>query len=200
MDHIFGFLGGFITAGLIGKLSVEILSRWSAIDTEHSKQDSQILFGEIGRKVIALILLPLTLLTIVAGTFFVLQYDWLLAFIAGCVVSALIGFQLQRFTYLWAEVVTIINRTRFDIREKMVRGLSQPTEFPDSNNLHKNSERIDHLEKIISKKSRRLNKLKEKEAFYGKSADPSTIMEIEDIEKELQELQTELANLNNQVN
>jgi len=198
MDHIFGFLGGFITAGLIGKISVEILKRWNSDSRASDEQASQILFGEIGRKVIALIILPLTLLATIAGALFGLQYDWLLAFIAGCVVSALIGFQLQRFTYLWAEVSNIINQTRFEISENKVKGRSQSSDFPDSITLHKNTERIDHLEKIISEKSRRLNKLREKEAFFGKSIDPSTSMEIEDIEKELQELQTELANLNNQ--
>ena len=53
----------------------------------------------------------------------------------------------------------------------------------------------DDLKKLISLKYRRLQKLKEKEALYGLSADPQILLQIEDIEAELEKLQTELTTL-----
>lgn len=53
----------------------------------------------------------------------------------------------------------------------------------------------DGIRKIISDKSRRLQKLKEQEALYGISVDPRILIEIEDLETQLEELQTQLAAL-----
>ncbi len=55
--------------------------------------------------------------------------------------------------------------------------------------------RADDLKKLITSKNRRLQKLKEQEAVYGISSDPHITIEIENIEAELEELQTELTTL-----
>ncbi len=52
------------------------------------------------------------------------------------------------------------------------------------------------IQKLINEHSRRLQKLKEQQAQYGNSADPSIAIEIEDVEKEVERLQNELAHLN----
>jgi DNA polymerase III delta prime subunit len=52
-------------------------------------------------------------------------------------------------------------------------------------------------EKIIRRKERRLERLREKEASLGLAADPSISIEIEEIEAELEKLQTELVTLSN---
>lgn len=52
--------------------------------------------------------------------------------------------------------------------------------------------RRDDLEQLIATKRRRLQKLKETEARYGYSVDPSVLLEIEDIETQLDKLQSEL--------
>ena len=53
----------------------------------------------------------------------------------------------------------------------------------------------DDIKKLIIEYSRRLQKLKEKKARLGVSADPSLDIEIEDIEAELEKLQTQLESL-----
>ena len=50
----------------------------------------------------------------------------------------------------------------------------------------------EHLKQLIENHERRLKKLKEQEALHGKSVDPHILIEIEDIEKEIRKLQTEL--------
>ncbi len=52
------------------------------------------------------------------------------------------------------------------------------------------------MQKLIDEHYRRLQKLKEQQARYGNSADPSITIEIEDVEKEIKRLQNELAYLN----
>jgi hypothetical protein len=54
--------------------------------------------------------------------------------------------------------------------------------------LVKLKSKITGLEKLIEKKGRRLQKLKEQEAHYGVSVEPSVSMEIENIEEELEQL------------
>jgi len=57
--------------------------------------------------------------------------------------------------------------------------------------------RISDVNELIEIKNRRLQKLNEKLAFYGKTADPSVLLEIEDIERELRELKNESVMLGN---
>lgn len=52
--------------------------------------------------------------------------------------------------------------------------------------------RKDEIRKLIETNSRRLQKLKEKQAFLGVSTPPEFLMEIEDIEAGIEKLQTEL--------
>src|SRR3990170_753005 len=52
--------------------------------------------------------------------------------------------------------------------------------------------RQEDIERLIVNYSRRLQKLKEQEAFSGISADPAVKLEIEDIEAKIRELQREL--------
>lgn len=57
------------------------------------------------------------------------------------------------------------------------------------------------IERLIANNRRRWQKLKEKKALLGSSADPSLDIEIEDIEAAIEELQTDLETLeNNDVN
>lgn len=56
--------------------------------------------------------------------------------------------------------------------------------------------RKDHLQREIMKWTRRLQGLKEKKATLGLAADPSLDIEIEEIEAKIEELQTELAQVN----
>lgn len=53
--------------------------------------------------------------------------------------------------------------------------------------------RQDAIKKLIDINQRRLQKLKEQEAMYGKSVEPSILLEIEDIEDKLKALKSELA-------
>jgi hypothetical protein len=55
--------------------------------------------------------------------------------------------------------------------------------------------RQDATKKLIDINQRRLQKLREQEAIYGKSVDPSILLEIEDIVDRLKALQSELVNL-----
>jgi tetratricopeptide (TPR) repeat protein len=55
--------------------------------------------------------------------------------------------------------------------------------------------RRDHLNQLITIHTRRLQKLREQQAFYGPSIDPAISLEIEDIETELSKLHPELAEL-----
>ncbi|RMH01705.1 MAG: hypothetical protein D6706_01470, partial [Chloroflexi bacterium] len=49
-------------------------------------------------------------------------------------------------------------------------------------------EELDHIKRLIKNKSRRLHKLKEQKALKGSTADPAVELEIEDLEKEIEEL------------
>ncbi len=49
------------------------------------------------------------------------------------------------------------------------------------------------LQKLISRKQRRLQKLKEQEAIYGINTPPEVLIQIEDLEEELKQLQAQLA-------
>lgn len=51
---------------------------------------------------------------------------------------------------------------------------------------------LEELEQLIILKSRRLYHRKAQQAYFGISADPSILMEIEDLELEIQDLQTQL--------
>jgi hypothetical protein len=53
----------------------------------------------------------------------------------------------------------------------------------------------DDVKTLIQTKSRQLQKLKEREALLGISTDPATLIQIEDLEAELDELQAKLAAL-----
>ncbi len=57
--------------------------------------------------------------------------------------------------------------------------------------------RKDDLQRLLVRKNRRLQKLKEQKAVAGWSANPEILLEIEDLEDELVELQTALAALEN---
>ena len=194
MDHLVGFLAGFIIAGMIGRLSSEVLKRWTT-NAENTERSSEILFGEVGLRIVALILLLLTFFGTIVLVIFILQYDWLLAFIAGVFVAALTGFQLQNIRKLWKDILAIVKKAISEVSGEEIKkpftaiGVREPISSP------KNSQRVDHLKKLITEKSRRLHKLREQEAFYGKSTDPHISMEIEDIEAELEDLRGELANL-----
>jgi hypothetical protein len=52
--------------------------------------------------------------------------------------------------------------------------------------------RAEDIKKLIERRTRRLNKLKEQEALQGKSVDPSVLIEIEDIETLIAESRSEL--------
>jgi hypothetical protein len=55
--------------------------------------------------------------------------------------------------------------------------------------------RRDDLKSLIDKLQGRLQKRKEQKAVYGPSVDPQILLEIEDLEAEIEKLQTELAEL-----
>jgi hypothetical protein len=55
--------------------------------------------------------------------------------------------------------------------------------------------RQNDIENLITNHSRRLQKLKEKQALVGLSVDPHILLEIEDIEAEISRLQLELDDL-----
>lgn len=55
--------------------------------------------------------------------------------------------------------------------------------------------RKNDLKKLLATKTRRLQKLKEKEALQGVSVDPQILIEIEDLELEIEKLQAELMSL-----
>jgi hypothetical protein len=57
------------------------------------------------------------------------------------------------------------------------------------------AEAITELSETIKTKRRRLRGLKQQEALYGASAEPSIRIQIEDLEKELAKLQRDLAEL-----
>jgi hypothetical protein len=70
----------------------------------------------------------------------------------------------------------------------------------DTSRLHKRGmnddweERVsqqEHLQKMISAKTRRLRTLREQQARYGQEAPPSMVTEIEDLEAELEGLRKE---------
>ncbi len=56
------------------------------------------------------------------------------------------------------------------------------------------------IERLIIYHTRRLQKLEELRALEGRSTDPKTLIEIEDVEKEISELQLELRDIQSQAN
>lgn len=58
------------------------------------------------------------------------------------------------------------------------------------------AEEIAALEKQVSLKKRRLRALQNQAAIYGINADPSILIQIEDLEQEIRQLGEELRDLN----
>ena len=55
--------------------------------------------------------------------------------------------------------------------------------------------RKSYIKKFLLTYNRRLQKLKEQEAFYGRSIEPGILLEIEDIETKIEALREELKEL-----
>ena len=209
MGRVVPFIIGFFVAGLIGFLTTLIFGTMTnrATDEKMWKHSEQTLFGVIGLRVLAQLLLLITFLTSICAIIYTLQNEWLLAFVVGFFFAAVIGFHLQNLRKNWKYIVTTFRFTTWaSSTNELSTGLENDMVAGDTSlNNSSSSEsgfslktpvsqiRIKHLEKqladLLAEHDAVINQL----SFSLSEVDRVRLKRQKDtVEREIDEVQNEL--------
>lgn len=173
------------------------------------KRSGQTLFGVIGLRVLAQLLLLVTLLTSICVIVYTLQNEWLLAFVVGFFFAAVIAFHLQNLRRNWKYIVSIFHHTTqtsstnemFTALENDIVG-DVSLKDPDSSESGSISKapispiKIKHLEKRLADLSTEYEAANDQLSFSLSEVERVRLKrQIDNLEKEMEQIQNELDSL-----
>jgi len=211
MERVVPFIIGFFVAGFIGFLTTLIFGTMTNRTTNEKmwKHSEQTLFGVIGLRVLAQLLLLITLLTSICAIIYTLQNEWLLAFVVGFFFAAVIGFHLQNLRKNWKRIVSIFHyTTQTSSNNEMFTTLESDIVEDASLNDPESSEsrsisktpitqiKIKNLEKRLADLSTEYEAANDQLSFSLSEVERVRLKrQIDNLEKEMEQIQNELDSL-----